>query len=345
MSTSVFTCGDINGIGPEIVVKTLNKKKVSKKRKIIFVCPSNVFQNTISKITPSFSYSIVKAIPSKWNVDDVLVLDVGKCKQSLGKVTKSSGAKSYDSIIRACELAKSGIADSIITAPISKLAFSKAGITFPGHTELLANYFNVDEFSMMFVSKHMIAGLVTIHIPINEVASKLSQKKIIDTIEVIKNSLITDFNIPKPKIALLGLNPHAGENGKIGNEEEVIIKPLLSKYKNIVFGPQVPDAYYGNRLYQNYDCTIGLYHDQVLIPFKLLNFNRGVNFTAGLPIVRTSPDHGTAYSIAGKDQANADSMRKAIFIAKDLYLNRIRSMKDGKDPLKKSPKRQEEIQE
>lgn len=325
MRTYALTCGDVNGIGPEIILKTLNKIAPTKNRRLIVLCPKNVFEQTTSIIPPKFSYSLVKTIPSEWASFDVQILDIGNCKQSIGNVTKSAGAKSYNAIITACKLAKEGIVDSIITAPISKLAFKKAEIEFPGHTELLAKYFNINKFSMMFVSNKMKAGLVTIHIPIKHVSKSLSKSKIKNTIEVILNSLKQDFGIIDPKIALLGLNPHAGEEGKIGNEEIKIIEPILAQYNNYVTGPFVPDAYFGNRVFEKFDCTIGLYHDQILIPFKLLNFNRGVNYTAGLPIVRTSPDHGTAFDIAGMGIANPDSMIEALKYAEIIVKNRQRN--------------------
>ena len=322
MYSYVFTCGDINGIGPEIVIKTINKKPPNKKRKIIFICPKNIFEYTISQILPNFSYVISKSIPLTWNSEQVLVLDIGNCIQSLGKVTKTSGKKSYYSIIKACELAKGERVDAIITAPISKYAFVKAGIKFPGHTELLAEYFNSKKFTMMFVSNIMKAGIATIHIPIDKVSKNINKTKLKSTIKIIISSLKEDFRILNPKIAFLGLNPHAGENGNIGSEEEKIIKPVINSFPPEVSGPFVPDAFFGNRLYANYDCTIGLYHDQILIPFKLLNFNKGVNFTAGLPIVRTSPDHGTAFDIAGKGIANPNSMIEAFRYAEIIVKNR-----------------------
>ena len=325
MHSSVFTCGDINGIGPEIVVKTLNELSCSKKQKLIFACPKNIFLNTISLVNPKFTYSIVKAIPSKWDDSSVLILDMGNSKQSIGNVSAESGEVSYKSIITACQLAKNKIVDSIITAPISKLAFSTAGINFPGHTELLAEFFNVKNFAMMFVSKQMKAALLTIHIPIKDVPKSLKKKRIIGNIDVIYNSIKNDFGIKNPRISLLGLNPHAGEEGKIGSEEESLLKPLLNSLSYKIYGPEVPDAYFGNKLFKNYDCTIGLYHDQILIPFKLLNFNKGVNFTAGLPVIRTSPDHGTAFDIAGKGIANPDSMMEAFRFSKIIHNNRSKS--------------------
>lgn len=322
MNSFVFTCGDVNGIGPEIVVKTLNAKYPFKNKKIIFICPKNVFENTVSKIKPKFSYLVVNKIPVKWNFQDVIVLNISDFKQNIGKVTQVAGKASYKSIIKACELAKNGTVDSIITAPISKLAFKKANINFPGHTELLADYFNVKKFSMMFVSNKMKAALVTIHIPIKKISAKLTRKQIRNTIDVVIDSLKNDFNLNSPRISVLGLNPHAGENGKIGTEEGEIIQPAINNHKYSVEGPFVPDAYFGNKLYKHFDCTIGMYHDQILIPFKLLNFNRGVNFTSGLPIVRTSPDHGTAFDIAGKGIANPDSMIEAFSYADKIVKNR-----------------------
>lgn len=322
MDSSVFTCGDINGIGPEIVVKSLNQISSISKQKIIFACPKNVFLKTISYILPKFSYTIVKSVPNDWNHNSVLILDIGRYKQSIGKVTSEAGEASYKSIITACKLAEDKTVNSIITAPISKLALAKAGIKFPGHTELLADFFNVKNYAMMFVSKQMKAALITIHIPLKDVPKSITKKKLITTIDVIHNSIISDFGMKNPKISILGLNPHAGEEGKIGSEEVTLLKPTLKSLNYKIHGPEVPDAYFGNKLYKKYDCTIGLYHDQVLIPFKLLNFNKGVNYTAGLPVVRTSPDHGTAFDIAGKGIANPDSIIEAFRFAKLINKNR-----------------------
>ncbi len=322
MNTFVFTCGDINGIGPEIVVKSLNKISVNRNKRIIFVCPENVFQNTISFVKPKFSYIISKTLEFPKSNKEVIVLDIGNYKQNIGKSTISSGKASYKSIIKACELAKEKIADSVITAPISKVAFNLAKVDFPGHTELFANYFNVSNFSMMFVSDKMKAGLLTIHIPIKDVSKKITQSSVQNTIEVIIESLKNDFGLVSPNIALLGLNPHAGEEGKIGKEEIEILNPIVKKYKQFLSGTYVPDAFFGNKLYKNFDCTIGIYHDQLLIPFKLLNFNKGVNFTAGLPIVRTSPDHGTAFDIAGKNLAKEGSLLQAFKYANIIVNNR-----------------------
>ncbi len=318
MREFAFTCGDINGIGPEIVIKTLNKLSPTQLSKTIFICPQNVFNETLKIVPVKFDFYFAKEISDKENFQKLLVFIINNSKISFGRATKSSGKTSYQSIITACEFAKANKIKSIITSPISKFAFQKAGIDYPGHTELLADFFSVNNFVMMFLSKKMKAGLTTIHLPIKDVAKNITKSKIENTIEVVLKSLQIDFKIKNPKIALLGLNPHAGENGKIGKEELEIFIPIIKERKNYLEGPFVPDAYFGNHLYKNFDCTIGLYHDQVLIPFKLMNFNKGVNFTAGLPIVRTSPDHGTAFDIAGKGIANEGSMYEAFRYAEKI---------------------------
>ncbi len=323
MNTIAVTCGDVNGIGPEIVIKSLNKLFNPKKHKIIFICSHNIFDITTQIVKPQFPYKKIykeKEIPE--NNKKVLILNLPKITCYYGRVKASSGETAYNSILKACSLAQNKIAEGIVTAPISKEALKKAKINFPGHTELLADYFNVKNFAMMFVSNKMKAALATIHIPIRQVAKKITFKQLEKISNVIVTSLQNDFGITKPKIAMLGLNPHAGENGNIGDEELKVINTLIRAYDKNIFGPFVPDAYFGNRLYKNYDCTIGMYHDQILIPFKLLNFNKGVNYTAGLPIVRTSPDHGTAFDIAGKGIAKPDSMIEAFKLAEKIINNR-----------------------
>lgn len=321
-NTFAFTCGDVNGIGPEIVIKTLNKVFSSNKHKIIFICPHNVFENSLKIVQPTFPYKKVYRLPDDISSNEVLILNIGTLKQSYGSVKASAGKIAYNSIVKACSLASDKVVDCIITAPISKEALKKAKINLPGHTELLADFFSVKDFAMMFVSNKMKAALTTIHIPIKDVAKKIKLSQLRKITNVILKSLITDFNIKNPKVAMLGLNPHAGESGNIGVEEINVISNFIKSNNKHLHGPFVPDAFFGNRLYKNYDCTIGMYHDQILIPFKLLNFNKGVNFTAGLPIVRTSPDHGTAFDIAGKGIAKADSMIEAFNYANKIVASR-----------------------
>jgi len=210
----------------------------------------------------------------------------------------------------------------VITAPISKEAFHKCGIEFPGHTELFASWTNTENVVMFFHSSKLKAALLTIHIPLKTVSYSLEPALIKKKLNIIIETLKNDFQIASPKIALLGVNPHAGENGLLGSEEEEIFFPVVSEYKDIVFGPFPADAFFGMHLYKNYNAVIGCYHDQVLIPFKMLSFADGVNFTAGLPIVRTSPDHGTAYDIAWKGIANPSSMISAAKLAINICENR-----------------------
>jgi 4-hydroxythreonine-4-phosphate dehydrogenase len=249
-------------------------------------------------------------------------------KIKLGFPTKSSGQIAYKSILKSLKLIDNNLADVLVTAPISKEAFNLAKIDFPGHTELLAEHEKQNNYMMLFLSNTIRAGLLTIHSPIAEVPKLITSKKIIEAIRLINLTAIKDLGIQNPKIAVLGLNPHAGEKGLIGDEEGRIINPAIkSLQKEInVFGPFVPDAFWGNKIYKKYDMILGMYHDQVLIPFKLLNFNRGVNFTAGLILMRTSPDHGTAYDIAGLNKADASSILQSYKYAIKIFNARKRSV-------------------
>ena len=212
----------------------------------------------------------------------------------------------------------------MLTAPISKTALSIAGINYPGHTEMLADWCNVDDCAMVFLSDKMKSALVTIHSSIKNITKEITITKLTSSFEIIIRTLQNDFLINEPKIAVLGLNPHAGENGLIGREEKEIIIPSInsSKYKKYLFGPFSPDAFFAKHNYKDFDLVLGMYHDQVLIPFKMLNSGKGVNFTAGLPIVRTSPDHGVAFDIAGKFVADESSMLEAFYFAEKIVNNR-----------------------
>lgn len=325
MKRFVFTCGDINGIGPEISLKTFNRIYNPEKYKLIFIVPKNIFDFYKEKIPPKFDYEIVNTI-SESNIKNpkVTILNIGNAVFNLGMSTKESGTFSYKAIIKAIGLTYNRkIADAIITAPISKQAFKMAGIQYPGHTELLADKCKIEKFAMMFLSKKFRAALFTIHEPIKNVPTLLTKEKIKNIISVVDKSLRYDFKIENPKIAILGLNPHAGENGEIGSEELNIIIPAIKETNNVnLFGPFVSDAFFANRKFRDFDIVIGMYHDQILIPFKMLNFFSGVNFTAGLPIVRTSPDHGTAFDIAGKNIADSGSLVEAFQYALEICNNR-----------------------
>lgn len=327
MNKFAFTCGDVNGIGPEITIKTLNAIKSVPSKYYLF-CPATVFRKLIVTQKINFNYEIVdsfyKANPSRKIIS---VVNITNKKQQFGIPTKYSGKTAYDAISTAVELTKNKHIDAIITAPISKTAIKLAGINFPGHTEMLAEWAGQKKFVMMFLSNKINAALLTIHEPLKKIPELITKKRIHNVLDTVIDSLKNDLKIKRPKIAVLGLNPHAGEGGLIGKEEENIIIPALKSYpgKKILSGPFPPDAFFANQLYQKYDLVLGMYHDQALIPFKLINFGKGVNYTAGLPIIRTSPDHGVAYDIAGKNIADPSSMIEAFKYAKKIIANRLKN--------------------
>ena len=332
MIRTVFTCGDVNGIGPEIALKAFNKILKSKNtNQVIFVCPKNVFEYYYKLTSATFKYKIVddKSSFSNSHLNLFLLPDT---KIKLGFPTKVSGKTAYQSIIKSLELIDNNFADVLVTSPISKKAFSLAEIDFPGHTELLAQHENNANYMMLFLSNKINAGLLTIHSPLSKVSKLISKEKIVKAIELINLTARKDLMIENPKIAVLGLNPHAGENGLIGNEETEIIAPAIKSLKKRfnVSGPFVPDAFWGNKTYNKFDMIFGIYHDQILIPFKLLNFNNGVNFTAGLKLIRTSPDHGTAYDIAGLNKADESSILQSYKYAIKIFQNGNRSIAESK---------------
>ncbi len=328
MMKIVFTCGDVNGIGPEIVVKTLAKFSGSKNKKFYFVCPANVFLSALDLTDIKLDYEIIKDIESE-TTKPVQVISRRNVKIKPGYDSSLSGLTAYHSIKEAFEICASGKADAMVTAPISKSAINLAGFNFPGHTEMLAGWSNTKNFVMMFLSKKLKAALVTIHESIKDVPRLISKRNLNNVLSIINHSLVKDFGIAEPRIAVLGLNPHAGESGLIGKEEKNIIVPVIRKYENI-FGPFSPDAFFANHHYRNYDIVMGMYHDQVLIPFKMLSFSSGVNYTAGLKIVRTSPDHGTAFDIAWKNVADPQSTIEACYYAEQIVKRRMNYAKTGK---------------
>ncbi len=309
MSDIVVTCGDINGIGPEIALKAIRSFSNESNHRFIFIAPRNIIEYySFKDLNPEIVNSIDLIKEKKF-----YIFDIGEAKFDLGEPTKQSGSVAYKALIQAIEYVDKNRNNSIlVTSPISKFAIKLAGIDMPGHTEILAVYFNTHNYCMMFLSDSWHAALATIHIPIAKVPGQITTVGLEKLIDVILTSTKNDLLLKEPRLALLGLNPHAGEEGKIGDEEEQILKPLVRKYPDTVFGPFVPDAFFAQQLFNEYDVTIGMYHDQILIPFKLLNGKIGVNYTAGLPIVRTSPDHGTAYNITGKNIADAQSMINSI---------------------------------
>lgn len=323
MNKFIFTCGDTNGIGPEIVIKALNRISADSKDNLIFICPKNIFKETLQIFPAAFTFEIQNAMTEP-EPGVVTVLNIRNPKLEWGKPTKSSGKAAFKAIKISSDFLINGKADAVITAPISKTAIKLAGYDYPGHTEMYASWTKTKNFVMVFFSKEINAALITIHEPIKNISKLLSGKNIRNKIDVVVKMLLNDIDIENPRIAVLGLNPHAGEEGVIGLEEKKIISPVIkeSKYSEYLSGPFSPDAFFGSRLYENYDMVLGMYHDQVLIPFKLMSFSSGVNYTAGLPIVRTSPDHGVAYDIAGKNEADETSILEAFYLAEKIVNNR-----------------------
>ena len=243
-----------------------------------------------------------------------------------GQATPESAKAAITSLEWAVRDIRKGDIDVLVTAPINKKAMVGEGFGYTGHTEYLQNAFGVKDIIMFMVSQTMKVGVVTGHIPLKDVPSSITKEKIISKLKLMDQSLKRDFGVDMPKIAVLSLNPHCGDGGLLGSEEQNIIRPAIDEAVEqgiLAFGPYSPDGYFGLREYNKFDATLAMYHDQGLEPFKALSFSDGVNFTAGLPIMRTSPDHGTAYDMAGRDAADPLSMRASIFAAIDIYRNRL----------------------
>ena len=313
MKSLALTCGDINGIGPEIIIKSLTRIHSDLEDELIIIIPESIFNKAIELVNADFAYSIFK--PNMQPSKGIKLFLINEYSFNIGKATRESGMAAYDALDTAIKLVESGRAEGIVTAPLSKEAFALAGVKYNGHTKLLADRSKITNYMMTFISDTFKTGLATIHVPIKDVDRLITSKLINDKLTIAVNMLRDDFGINKPKIAVLGLNPHAGENGYIGTKEVEVIVPLINKFNsksNNIEGPFVPDAFFATNNYLNYDFVLGMYHDQVLIPFKMINFNTGVNYTAGLPYVRTSPDHGTAYDIAWKGVADEKSFLQSI---------------------------------
>lgn len=281
---------------------------------------------------PDLSYNQVKT-PGQYNPKNVNVVN---CWEEVieikpGIASKEAGRASFLALKQACEDLKAGHLDALVTAPIDKQSIHSENFPFKGHTEYLTQFFGAAESLMFMVSDELKVSVVTEHVSVKEVTGLITKAKIEAKIKILEQSLKKDFLIGKPRIAVLGLNPHAGDSGLIGEEDHDIIAPVVIDLKNkgkLVYGPFAADGFFGTKSYLKFDAVLAMYHDQGLIPFKTIAFEEGVNFTAGLPIVRTSPDHGTAYAIAGKDQADETSMRLAIYKASDIFKHREEQSKE-----------------
>lgn len=332
-----ISIGDLNGIGSEIVLKTFEDSRM------LELCTPVIFAN--AKIL-SFIKKNLELTAQLHGIDKIEQLVLGKINVlnvwkegvdiNFGKNDDSVGKYAVKSLVAATNALKANQVDVLVTAPINKYNIQSEEFSFPGHTDYLNQQLE-GEALMFMIQDNLRIGLLTDHLPINDISKHLTEELINRKVEIINESLIKDFKIRKPKIAILGLNPHAGDNGVIGKEDEEIIKPAVKKlFDNgiMIFGPYSADGFFGNGLYEKYDAVIAIYHDQGLIPFKTLSFGQGVNYTAGLNKIRTSPDHGTAFEIAGKGMADYNSFKEAVYLAIDIYNSRIEHQEMCKNPLK-----------
>lgn len=334
-----ITHGDINGIGYEVIIKALEDSTVYEHfTPVIYGSPKVLAYHRKALNIENFSANSVNSIDEiqtrKLNIVNCVDDEV---KVELGLSTEVAGKASFQALERAVEDLKNGKIDVLVTAPINKDNINSAGFKFPGHTEYLNSVFEGDAL-MLMVQDNLRVAVVTGHIPVEKIKGQITSEAIEKKLRILNKSLLLDFSIRKPRIAVLGLNPHAGDNGVIGTEEKEIIEPLLQKLRGegmLVFGPFAADGFFGAAHYDKYDAVLAMYHDQGLIPFKLLSMEAGVNYTAGLNVIRTSPAHGTAYDLAGKGEANELSLRAAIYAAVDILNRRSNFAEITKSPLKK----------
>jgi len=316
-----FTIGDVNGIGPEVVLKTIADKELMGSFYPVLIGPEFIWQSTAKELKIDLKFKPYSTnLGNEINSAFIFDLEYPE-KINFGKITSNSGLLSIKSIFTAYSLCKFKHAQGIVTAPISKEAINLAGFHYDGHTGLLSEISNNKKVCMVLMSDTMKVGLVTTHIPISDVSKNITKEKILTKLEILNECLKKDFKIKTPKIALLSLNPHAGDGGILGGEEEKTIIPAIKKanFKKIkAFGPFASDAFFARYKPDSYDAILAMYHDQGLIPLKMTDNNRGVNFTAGLDIIRTSPDHGTAFDIAGKYIADYRSTKAATALACNL---------------------------
>jgi 4-hydroxythreonine-4-phosphate dehydrogenase len=334
-----ISCGDLNGIGIELILKALSDPRLLEQcTPVIFA--SNKVINFYRKSVPeiNFNYQSIKEL-NRLNNKQVNVFNCWEEEVTItpGQLNDTGGSYARKSLMAAVEALKHNHIQGLITAPIHKKNIQSAEFDFTGHTPFLKKAFNANDVLMLMCSENFRVALVTEHIPVKNVAQHITRENILSKLTILHQSLVKDFNIEKPKIAVLGLNPHAGDEGLIGKEEEEIIKPAIKEAKQsmIVTGPYSADAFFARRYYERFDAVLAMYHDQGLIPFKSLAIGEGVNYTAGLPVVRTSPDHGTAFDIAGKNKADASSFLAAIFECLDIINRRNDFEELRKNPLRK----------
>ncbi len=337
-----ITHGDFNGISYEIIIKTLLDNRLLEMFTPVIYGSSKIasyYRKTLN--FQDINFNLVKkaeyANSKRTNIINCYDQEV---KIEIGKQTNIAGELAFLALEKAIEDLNHNTLDLLVTAPINKKNIQSEKFNFFGHTDYLANKYNTNDHLMIMVSNNLRIGILTGHIPVREIANTITEDMILKKIRIMNKSLQMDFGIRKPKIAVLGLNPHAGDDGLIGSEEIEIITPAIKQANNekiLAFGPFPADGFFGSSQYTSYDGILAMYHDQGMLPFKSFAFDYGINFTAGLPIIRTSPAHGTAFDIAGRNIASANSMRQAIYTAIDIHKNRKEFKGLNKNPLPVNP--------
>ncbi|MBN2274886.1 MAG: 4-hydroxythreonine-4-phosphate dehydrogenase PdxA [Bacteroidales bacterium] len=334
-----ITQGDINGIGYEVIIKALSDIRIYDFCiPVVYGSPKVAAYHRKALNLENFNFNTVRGVeeaaPKRASIinctDDTVRVE-------LGKSTPVAGEASYRALEAAAQDLAQNRIDVLVTAPINKANIQSDKFQYTGHTEFLESQFNSAGVLMLMINELFRIGVVTTHLPIHKINEYITRDSVLNKLRILHRSLLVDFRITSPRIAVLGLNPHAGDNGLIGEEELKEIIPAIdaARSENImVFGPFPADGFFGNAMYLKFDAVLAMYHDQGLIPFKALTVEGGVNYTAGLPIVRTSPSHGTAFDIAGKGEASPDSFRKAIYMACDIYKNRKEYTEISDNPLK-----------
>lgn len=331
--------GDFNGISYEIIIKTfLDKRTLELFTPIVYGSSkiASYYRKTLDVTDMNFNL-VKKADYANANRINIINCFNDEVKIEIGQSSPVAGEMAFIALEKAIEDLKWNKIDVLVTAPFNKKNIQSDKFDFAGHTDYLASKFDTDDHLMFMVNNDLRIGILTGHIPLRKVSESITKELLVKKIKVMNTSLEMDFGIRKPKIAVLGLNPHAGDEGLIGTEELEVILPAIKEAKEegiLAFGPYPSDGLFGSTNYKNFDGVMALYHDQGMLPFKTFAFESGVNYTAGLPIVRTSPAHGTAYDIAGKNLASPDSLRQAIYLSLDIYRNRKKHEEINRNPLK-----------
>jgi 4-hydroxythreonine-4-phosphate dehydrogenase len=334
-----ITQGDSNGVGYEVIIKALSDARMSELCVPIIYGSSRIFGQYRKQIPESEQINtnvISNAADACFKRVNLINCVPDSMRIETGQPTLDGAKAAILALEAAMKDFKDGLIDAIVTAPVNKHTLASAGFGFNGHTEYLIDRCGVDDGLMFMCSEKMKIGVVTNHTPLAKVCAEITQEKILSKLRLLNESLKRDFAVDRPKIAVLGLNPHAGDNGSLGTEEVEIIKPAIEAANEediFAFGPYSPDGFFGTTMQTKFDAVLAMYHDQGLIPFKALAFDKGVNFTAGLPVVRTSPDHGTGYDIAGRNIANQVPMMEAIYMAIDICKNRAQYDELTSNPL------------